>query len=119
MITGVSDLQLGAAGLVMLGIIALATGVLVPRWTVKQLMAALREAITLKDQQLTQKDEEIKLWKEAAKNNATARDQAIENAAVAIEVGRLNTKVLHALTAGSHQGEADDQSAKVEASTAS
>lgn len=108
MISGVSDLQGGAAGVVLLIIIAIISGLLIPRWTMKQLMKALEEALRLKDQQLVSKDREIDLWRETAENYRKANEQIMEASASMISVNQVTTKALHALTTGAHQGEADE-----------
>jgi hypothetical protein len=108
MISGVSDWQSGAAGLVILGIIALFAGWIVPRPQVNQLIDALRDNLKFKDDQLAAKDKELELWKEAARTSEKARDEALAYSHELIQVTQTNTKVLHALTAGADQGEAHE-----------
>jgi hypothetical protein len=108
MISGVSNLQTGAAGLVILVVVAILTGVLLPRWTVKQLIKAAEEALKLKDQQLAAKDEEVKLWRQTAENYQATAAKAIDYSTNLLTVNEVATKALHALTSSAHQGEPDE-----------
>ncbi len=108
MISGISGLQTGAAGLLAVVMIAVLSGLLVPRWIVKQLVRAAEDALTLKDKQLESKDLEISLWRETAENYRKANQQAMESSAALLTVNEVTTKALHALTTGAHQGESDE-----------
>lgn len=108
MISGISDLQTGAAGLVVLVIVAILSGMLLPRWTVKQLMKATQDALALKDKQLESKDQQIQLLTESNDNYRKANDRLVESSANMIAVNEVATKALHALTTGAHQGEPDE-----------
>ncbi len=108
MISGISGLQTGAAGLVVLTVVAIVSGLLLPRWTVKQLIRATEEALRLKDKQLEAKDQEVSLWRETAENYRKANQQALDASASLLAVNEVTTKALHALTTGAHQGEPDE-----------
>ena len=105
MITGVSNLQYGAGGLLAIVLLSVLFGLLIPRWVVNQLVRAKNEEIKSKDRQLEAKEREIALWRETAENYRKANMKVVDYGNNLIAVNEVATKALHALTASAHQGE--------------
>jgi|SRR5580698_9133282 hypothetical protein len=108
MISGVSDLQFGAGGVLAIVIVAILAGLLLPRWTVKQLLRAAEDAIRFKDKEIAFKDEQIKLLGETVDNYRRANEKLIQSSGDMIAVNQVATKALHALTTGAYSGESDE-----------
>lgn len=101
MLSGLSSLQTSAAAIVVFAVIAVLSGALLPRWTVKTLMKALEDAVKLKDKQ-------IELLTETVENYRKANDRLIESSTAMISVNEVATRALHALSVSAHQGEPDE-----------
>lgn len=108
MITGVSNLQYGAGGIVAIVILAVLFGWLIPRWTVNQIVKSKDKEIDQKDKQLAAKDKENELLRQAVDNYRLANDRVMEYSNSLLSVSQVTTKALHALTASAHQGEPDE-----------
>ena len=108
MLSGLSSLQTSAAAIVVFVVVAVLSGALLPRWTVKTLIKALEEALKLKDKQLESKDKQIELLTETVDNYRKANDRLIESSTAMISVNEVATKALHALSVSAHQGEPDE-----------
>lgn len=117
MISGVSNWQSGAAGLVILFIIGLFAGWIQPKWNVSQLTKVYLDALKFKDEQIASKDTEIKLLREANERYRVAQVDATKSLATATEVVQANTEVLHAITTGTSM-EKQNELAQVEAPSA-
>lgn len=108
MITGVSNLQYGAGGLLAIVLLSVLFGLLIPRWVVNQLIKAKNDEIKSKDKQLEAKDKEISLWRETADNYRIANLQIARSSDKMLAVNEVTTKALHALTTSAHRGEPDE-----------
>lgn len=108
MITGVSNLQYGAGGLLAIILLAIVFGILVPRWVVNQIIKGRDQTIAEKDKQLAAKDREIELWRETAENYMKVASKTVGFSENLIGVSEVTTKALHALTASAHQGEPNE-----------
>jgi hypothetical protein len=100
--------QYSAGALLAVVLLSVIFGILLPRWTVNQIIRAKNEELKAKNQQLEAKEKELNLYREAVENYRQANLKLFEASDKQLVVNEVTTKALHALTTSAHRGEPDE-----------